>query len=209
MHGNFQSPGEDPQAGSFDPACKIHVTFFKDFAANTYTTDNLTLTELRELVLNAAAREKGKLPWLKLARFGNKRSEKGSLRHDANVLEITGCEVDYDGEKISFDDAYNALKALGINALIYTSPSHSPDAPRFRILAAASQACPPHMRAKLVARINGFLKAELGVTDLAAPESFALSQAYFYGWVMNKPGLDHRAEIIHGSFLDGRDDLDG
>src|SRR6516164_7758552 len=116
MHGSFQSPGEDAQAGCFDPACKIHVTFFKDFAANTYTTDNLTLTELRELVLNAAAREKGKLPWLKLARFGNKRSEKGSLRHDANVLEITGCEVDYDGEKISFDDAYNALKALGINA---------------------------------------------------------------------------------------------
>ena len=62
MHGNFQSPGEDPQAGSFDPACKIHVTFFKDFAANTYTTENLTLAELRERVLNAAAREKGKLP---------------------------------------------------------------------------------------------------------------------------------------------------
>jgi hypothetical protein len=188
-------------------APKVHVTFFEDFKAKTRTTDTLTLAELCERVLNASAREKGKLPWLKLASFGTDRSAKGSLRHDANVLEITGCELDYDGEQISFAAALTALKALRIHALIYTSPSHSPARPRWRILAPTSRHCQPHMRAKMVARINGYLKTELGAAKIAEPESFTLSQAYYYGWVMNKPDLDHRAEATVGNFIDLRDDL--
>ncbi|MCK1605458.1 hypothetical protein IVB02_29685 [Bradyrhizobium sp. 166] len=104
----------------------VHVTFFKDYAANTLTTDNLSLIELRERVLNASAREKGKLPWLKLALFGNRRSINGSLRHDANVTEVTGIELDYDDESVAFDDAFKAVSEMGIAALVYTSPSHRP-----------------------------------------------------------------------------------
>jgi hypothetical protein len=186
---------------------KTHVTFFKDFAAKRYTTDTLSLMDLRERVLNSAARQKGKLPWLKLATFGSKRSDKDSLRHDANVLQITGVELDHDDKKIAFDDAVQVLRAMGISALIYTSPSHSPAAPRWRIIAPTSTPCPPEMRAKLVARVNGFMKSKLGVEKIAATESFTLSQAYYYGWVMNKPGLDHRAEVVSGCFIDLRDDL--
>src|SRR5205085_3863438 len=159
-----------------------------DFAAKTLTTETLTLSDLCERVRNASARKKGKLPWLKLAVFGKKRTDKNSLRHDANVLEITGIELDCDDEKIGFDDAVNAVRAMGISALVYTSPSHSPDAPRWRIVAPTSKPCPNEMRAKLVARVNGYLKKALGVDQVAAPESFALSQAYYYGWVMSKPG---------------------
>jgi hypothetical protein len=197
-----QSEADD---GIGDP--KVHITFFKDFKANTCTTDSVTLSELCERVLNASAREKGKLPWLKLAVFGKNRSDKASLRHDANVLEITGCELDYDGEQISFVDALTALKALRIHALIYTSPSHSPAKPRWRILAPTSKPCHARVRAKIVARINGYLKAELCAANVAEPESFTLSQAYYYGWVMNKPDLDHRAEVTVGSFIDLREDL--
>lgn len=186
---------------------KVHVTFFKNFAAKTNTTDKLTLMELRERVLDAAAREKGKLPWLKLAIFGKKRTDENSLRHDANVTQITGIELDYDDEEIAFDDAVNAVKAMGISALIYTSPSHSAAAPRWRVLVPTSRPLPPETRAKLVAQLNGFLKTKLGQAKIAASESFVLSQAYFYGWVMNKQGLDHRAEVILGDFIDLRNDL--
>ncbi|QIG91490.1 hypothetical protein [Bradyrhizobium sp. 6(2017)] len=203
MHGPYNTDTERSQAQISEPAfnehdaasAKVNVTFFKTFAAKTNTTDNLTLMELRERVLNAAAREKGKLPWLKLAIFGKKRTDQNSLRHDANVTQITGIELDYDDEKIAFDHAVNAVKAMCISALIYTSPSHAPDAPRWRILALTSQPLPPEMRAKLVARLDGFLKAKLGAEKIAANESFTLSQAYYYGWVMNKQGLDHRAEV--------------
>ncbi|MGY8639189.1 DUF3987 domain-containing protein [Bradyrhizobium sp. 14AA] len=186
---------------------KVYVTFFKNAAADSLTTDTLTLTDLRERVLSAAKREKDKLPWLKLASFGKHRSARGSLRHDANVVAITGLEVDYDEEKITFDDAVAAIKAIRICALVYTSPSHSAAAPRWRIVVPTSQPHPPHARAKLVARLNGFLKAQLGSQTVAASESFVLSQAYFFGYVMNKPGLDHRAEVVGGDYIDLRDDL--
>src|SRR5262249_54907237 len=93
---------------------KVHVTFFRDFAAKSYTTDNLTLLDLRERVLNASARKKDNLPWLKLAIFGDERSQKGSLRHDANVERITGIEIDYDIEQVAFADALTALTELQI-----------------------------------------------------------------------------------------------
>ncbi len=74
--------------------------------------------------MQRSARKKGDLPWLKLAELRNKRTAKGSLRHDANVLQITGIELDYDGEKITFDDMVRAVRAMNISALVYTSPSH-------------------------------------------------------------------------------------
>lgn len=186
---------------------KVYVTFFKNAAADSLTTDTLTLTDLRERVLSAAKREKDKLPWLKLASFGKQRSDKGSLRHDANVVAVTGLEIDYDEEKITFDDAVAAVNAIRICALVYTSPSHNRAAPRWRIVAPTSQTHPPHERAKLVARLNGALKAQLGSRTVAASESFVLSQAYYFGYVMNKPGGDHRAEVVDGDYIDLRDDL--
>ena len=184
---------------------KVHVTFFPDFAAKTNTPDNLTLLDLRERVLNASARKKDNLPWLKLAVFGNRRSDKNSLRHDANVDWITGIEIDYDIEEVAFADALTALNELHVTALLYTSPSHSSDKPRWRVLAPTSKPLAPELRAKLVAQLNGALKAKLGVDTVAKGESFALSQAFYYGWVCDSPKPDHRAEVINGSFIDHLD----
>jgi hypothetical protein len=166
---------------------KIHVTFFPDFAAERYTIDDLTLGDLRERVLNASVREKAKLPWLKLAKFGTQRTDKNCLRHDANVLQITGIEIDYDIEEVAFANALTALNELQIAALLYTSPSHSSDKPRWRVLAPTSEPLVPELRAKLVAQLNGALKAKLGVDQLAKGESFALSQSFYYGWVCEQP----------------------
>ena len=49
------------------------------------TTEALTLLDLRARILEATASTKEKLPWLKLATFGDKRTDDGSLRHNANV----------------------------------------------------------------------------------------------------------------------------
>lgn len=212
MHDGQQPPSTaDGRERASDLAAlqvaKIHVTFFKNEFAKTLTTDQLTLSELAERVLNASARSKDKLPWLKLAVFGTTRTDKGCLRNDTNVEQIAGCEIDYDYEEVGFDAAAEVLKRLGIAALIYTSPTHTPDKPRWRILAPTSKLCPNEMRAKLVARLNGAMKARLNGEKIAKGESFALSQSFFYGWVMNKLNLDHRAEVVAGTFIDLADDL--
>jgi hypothetical protein len=203
---NPNPPSGEPIAADADIGDhKVHVTFFRDFAAKDYTTDNLTLLDLRERVLNASARKKDNLPWLKLATFGNNRSQKASLRHDANVQRITGIEIDYDIEEVPFANALTALNGLQIGALLYTSPSHSSDKPRWRVLAPTSKPLAPELRAKLVAQLNGALKAKLAVDTVAKSESFALSQAFYYGWVCDSPKPDHRAEVIIGSYIDHLD----
>ena len=176
------------------------VTFFDDCYAKTCKQKTMTLDELRDLVFNTDAATKAGLPWLKLALFGEKKTESKSLRHDANVLEISGIEADYDGEVMTFDDAVACLQKAGLHALIYTSPSNTPAKPRFRVISPCSRKLPPEQRYRLVARLNGVLGGVL------ADESFALSQSYYYGSVNGNP--DHRAEIVEGACIALRDDLD-
>jgi hypothetical protein len=67
---------------------------------------------------------KGDLPWLKFARFGPLSTKNGSLRWNGNVTELSGVVGDYDGEKISIDEAVERLDKAGIRAVIYSSPTH-------------------------------------------------------------------------------------
>jgi hypothetical protein len=178
----------------------VYVTFFRDKFARSKQSEELTLPDLRERIEKATAKTKDSLPWLKLMMFGDRRNERQCLRHDDNVLEVSGIETDYDGEQIRFEVAIAALKAAGIRALIYTSPSHKPDKPRWRILAPFADPLPPQTRSAMVARINGVFSGALG------SESFKLSQAYYFGSVGKNP--DHRAVLLDGDFIDFRDDLD-
>lgn len=138
-------------------------------------------------------------PLLKLAVFGDKATAKGSLRHDANVLKITGVEGDYDQGLVTATEAACLLDMAGIKAIIYTTPSHADEHPRWRVLCPLSREYAPSERARFVARLNGALRGIL------AQESFSLSQSYFYGKVRNAPYL---METVEGRFLDLLDDLD-
>jgi putative DNA primase/helicase len=178
----------------------IRTTFFRNKSATTLTARDMSLEELRDLILKTSAAAKPDLPWLKLATFGDKRSDKGSLRHDANVISISGIEADYDDEVMSFDEATEILEAARLSTLLYTSPSHSKDKPRLRVLCPTSRDLPPGERAKLVARLNGIFGG------VFAPESFTLSQSYYFGSV--KRNAAHRAVIVAGDCIDLRDDLD-
>jgi hypothetical protein len=178
----------------------VAVTFFRDEFAKKLDAKDMLLPDLRDLILKETASTKDQLPWLKLATFGDKRTAKGSLRHDDNVNSISGVELDYDGEVMAFDDAAAHVRNARLQALVYTSPSHTVTEPRWRILLPTSCDLPPEGRAKLVARVNGVFRG------VFAAESFTLSQSYYYGSVDNNPA--HRAEYTTGDYIDLRPDLD-
>jgi Virulence-associated protein E len=179
---------------------KFWVTTFSDVYANSLHGEDFGLDELAELIGNTVAPAKEQLPILKLARFGPGRSAAGSLRHDANVVMVSGCEGDYDGESMPFQEAVTRLEAAGLAFLAHTSPSHTAAKPRWRVICPFSKELPPADRARMVNRLNGLLGGALGA------ESWALSQSYYYGSVKGAA-----AEIVVSDdeqCIDEDDDLD-
>ena len=148
---------------------------------------------------------KAACPWIKLARFGTSRSRGNSLRNNRNVLEVTGVEGDYDGEQMAPEDALTLLERAGVRAAVYTSPSHTASRPRWRVLAPLSRPLPASDRTHMLARINGALGGVL------TPESFTLSQSYYYGRVNGQ--ADYRVLVTYddpddGHCVDNLDNLD-
>ncbi len=183
-----------------------HITFLPSKKALSKTSADLTLPELAERIRIKVAREKFRLPWLKLVRFGDKKTNKACVRFDENVLALDGCETDYDKGLISFDTAIAVMRKAGIRAIIYTSANHTPEKPRWRLVVPFSKEYKDHWkvlktyREKMVARLNGLFEGAL------QNESFRFSLSYIYGAVKGKE-TDHRVVVIEGDFLDLRDDL--
>ena len=132
--------------------------------------------------------------------MGDVRSEADCLRNNDNVLAISGVEGDGDTGALSVDQVVELLTKAGMLSLVYTSPSHTEDHQRWRVLAPTSTELPPEKRDHLVGRLNGLLKGSL------SGESFTLSQSYYYGSVNSNPS--HRVELIDGAPIDTLDELD-
>jgi Primase C terminal 2 (PriCT-2) len=179
---------------------RVNVTFFPSQAAQSMRSESMTLPELCDRIQTTNKRSKAALPWLKLASFGEQRTDKNCLRHNANVLEITGVEADYDREQMTLDEAIAIAKKAKLSALFYTSASYTEETPRWRVLLPTSKPLPPTEHTKLVARVNGLYGGVFG------NESFALSQSYYFGSVNHNP--THRAVITKGGCIDLRNDLD-
>lgn len=178
----------------------VAVTFFPNASASLKTEGVLTLRELAERIRRSTAPRKDYLPWLKLARFGNCKTDRGSLRHDLNLLAVSGIEADYDTGQITVDHACGVLEQQGVTSVVYTSPSHREDVPRWRVLCPLSVELQPANRNHYLGRLNGLLRG------IIAPESWTLSQSYYYGSVNQNPS--HRVEVIDGIAIDQHDDLD-
>ena len=165
------------------------VTIFADrFGERINAARVMEFAEL-ERVIRAAPLVTGKdaLALLKLARFGEVRTAKNCLRHDANVLEVFGVEGDYDGEKMPIQDAAEALSVAGVAALLYTSPTHTPEHPRWRVIVALStplEGSPDQLREQR-RHWTGVINAILG--GVLKGESFALSQSYYFGRIRGRP----------------------
>jgi hypothetical protein len=159
-----------------------------------------TAEELADLIRVTVRQHKEQLPLIKFALFGGRRTEKRCLRHDGNVVGITGIEGDYDGGEISFARAVEIAENAGLSAIIYTSPSYTVAEPRWRVLCPLSAELPPSERDRLMGRLGGLYDGAF------AAESWALSQAYFVGRTTNGP--TPLVAIISGKCIDQIDDLD-
>ncbi len=199
---------------------QIAVTLFPTEGAQRKKAAQLTLHELADLIQKTTKPTKAELPWIKLATFGAQRTKKNSLRSNDNMISFGGIECDYDEKQISFEQAQETIKKVRLNALVYTTSSYKPDAPKWRILAPlAEEIVLPSIeglsgedirrvreertaiRARLVARINGLFGGTLcGV-------SFVLSQGFYFGGLDDNPS--HRAIVVNGGdYIDQRPDLD-
>jgi len=153
-------------------------TIFQNVQGTKKVQKNGTWGDLIRLMNHPPAYlSKQNCPLIKLATFGDERSPKGSFRTDKNMLTITGIEGDYDGEKVPPEEAVTRLKAVNVEAIVYTTPSHTPGKPRWRVLVPLSKPFPPDERERFVALLNGALGGILNV------ESFTQSQSFYYGRV--------------------------
>lgn len=147
----------------------LMLTTFPDALARTKSEQSASLREFTQRVHGPKARSKAQLPLLKLARFGDVPTTKGTLRNNANVLAIDGIEGDYDGEAVSIADAAEMLKIANLAAVIYSSPSHTPEKPRWRVLCPLGSSAAPEERERLCARLNSALGGLLSGEDHTTP----------------------------------------
>src|SRR5436190_23454039 len=101
------------------------VTLFDDVSAHRLTTHSWPWADFVERVAKPRKvyPNKAAMPLVKLARFGDIRTDKGPLRHDANVQAITGIERDYDAAKLSLVDAATMLADAPLDAMLSTPPN--------------------------------------------------------------------------------------
>mgnify|MGYP003656077731 CR=1 FL=1 len=168
-------------------------SMFADVKAQRIEPARLSLRQIQARLTFTTAPAKSDLPLVKLGTFGDVRTEKGSLRHDANLLSVSGVEGDYDAGLVSTQDAAERLRQAGIAALIYTTPSHTAEAPRWRVLAPLAMEVAPAEREALCARMNGALGGIL------ADESFTASQTFYFGGVTSNPV---ESILLEGQTLD-------
>ena len=79
------------------------VTLFPSTAATTASETPWDSERIASLIRHESARTKMALPMLKLARFGEARSNHGCLRNDANLVEVTNIKSDYDGGELKLE----------------------------------------------------------------------------------------------------------
>jgi len=121
----------------------ITVTIFPNFAAKVKEVWDMTLPEIGLMIEAENRKRKNLLPWMKLAAFGGTRTPKGSLRHDANVLAISGVEVDHDSGR-PIEEAIGLLQAAAYAQFVRQSVvSAFPKAARRERLSSASERIEP------------------------------------------------------------------
>ena len=170
------------------------VSLFRDEKGDTPFLDEWTYNDFA----GRAARpqiysSKQDMPLIKLAAFGQVKSKNGSLITDNNLLYVSGIEADYDAEQMPMREAAARIEKADIEAVLYTSASHTEDKPRWRVLCVLSKEYEAAERYTFVARLNGVLGGIL------ADESFIASQGYYFGQV---EGAVYDSVQTDGTYID-------
>jgi hypothetical protein len=146
------------------------------------------------------------MPLLKLGSFGTVPSPKGYYRHDGNVTGLSGIEGDYDGEMSAMSESAARAQQAGVQAIFYTSPSHTPERPRWRVLCLFSkpyEGSEKELRALRTAQMEK-LQGVLGKDCALSSESWTLSQTYYVG---RKSGAPYECIVVKGKPIDTLDGL--
>lgn len=176
------------------PGHRVSVTTFPKLKNPAlHKTQEMNLAELADHVRRPEATAKGDLPLIKLARVNGKRG-------NDSIVAISGVEADYDAGKITPEEARDRLADAGIAALVYTTPTHKPAHPKWRVLAPLSRECAPDERESYVARINGLFDGALD------PASFTLGQSFYIG--KTAEGRPVETFLTEGQCIDEAHDLD-
>ena len=152
---------------------------------------------------------------IKLAMFGDVRTplrdngdgtkSGNSLRHNANVLAVTGIEGDYDDGVLTPEQAIEKLEGHNLKAMIAPTFTATPDTPRWRVLTPLSEQITPDERLRYIEVLNGMLGGVL------ASESATLSQSFYIGVPAGAPYtvLHTFDDSEEGYTLDELDKMDG
>lgn len=176
----------------------VRLTMFASKLDRAASTHEASWPELVARIMDPPTyATKEACPLLKLAVYGNVPSAKGHLRHDANVLCVTGIEIDHDSKpgqiSMSPEEAAERMRAANVLCIIATTASYTHEKPRWRLFAPLSVEYPPEYRRAFLTYVDGLLDGA------AAGESYALSQAYFVGRV---EGVEYRAIPVDGQYVD-------
>lgn len=154
----------------------MQITVFADLSGRSATEYGTTFPGFCDWLRSLPEQlSKQCCPLVKLGSFGDQRTAADSVRHDANMLSIDGVECDYDDGHIAPDQALAILQATGLQAVVVTTPSHTPQTPRWRAYLPTSATLSPEERHALVGRVNTLFGGTL------ANESFTRSQAFYVG----------------------------
>lgn len=162
----------------------VTYTLFPDVYPTEKTVrEDVPWQDLTGRIKNAATYlAKKNCPLISMGEYGDTiDSDHKCLRYAENVQRVYGCELDYDGEKVSIDAAAKLLQDANLRSILYTSPSHTATKPRWRVLLPFSEPAIPEKRAEYLARANRILGG------IASRESFTLSQSFYIGRVRGAP----------------------
>lgn len=166
----------------------VDWTCFGHYQAKVGTLRTNTVHEFYDLIKNAPLfADKKAQPLLKLGTYEN-----NSRAKDSALSKISGVELDYDAEQVTIEEAAGLFRAAGIEALLYSSFSSKPAAPRWRVLLVLSKPTHADHRAAWVAAANSVLG------NIAGSESYTPKQIFFWG----RPDDDYQVIHCQGEYLD-------
>lgn len=108
-------------------------------------------------------------------------------------IEFTLVVGEHDAGTVSVDEAIARLEKAGIAAYLYTSARHTPEHPRWRVVAPPRKQCGAEDYRGLLDLLNGALGGCL------APESADLKRRWYYGRVAG--AVEYRFEVAKGRKL--------
>lgn len=175
-------------------------TIFPDLSGTTASEHDTNFDGLSAWLRDATEYPtKAACPLISLARYGDRRSDKNSLRHDANILATTGLTGDYDQGDMPPSEAAAILELAGVSAVIATTPRHGTLGNRWRAIVPFAQERTAAERHVLMGKLNALLGGVL------ATESFTASQSFYFGRVQGAP---YEVHIASGMPIDQAPGID-